>query len=78
MAEVQSLLVPNGGFQVPNGYKQKSSYCGFQSEVTVITGYGSTQDDEHLCSKRVTEPVLGYKCSKKSTTTTVHVLIRST
>ena len=36
-------------------------------------GYGSTQDDEHLCRENVTEPVViaGYKCSKS--TTTVHV-----
>ena len=51
------------------GYKQRSSYCEFKSEVTVITSssYGSTQDDEHLCEKREQSLWLdcSYKCSKK-------------
>ena len=38
-----------------------------QCEVTVITVYRSTQDDEHLCRFKVTEPVViaGYKCSRE-------------
>ena len=36
-------------------------------ESTVITGYGSTQDDEHLCRKREQSLCYaGYKCSKRA------------
>ena len=46
-------------------------------ESTVITGYGSTQDDEHLCWETKSEPVLcGLQVlEEKSTTTYVHTYI---
>jgi hypothetical protein len=47
---------------VTAGSNVKFSYHGLREH---------TQDDEHLCWKRVTEPVIaGYKCS--GSTTTIH------
>jgi hypothetical protein len=40
--------------------------AGSKCEVTVITGYRSTQDDEHLCGKTVTEPVVGLQVLEKA------------
>jgi activator of 2-hydroxyglutaryl-CoA dehydratase len=59
-AEVQLLRVRRRRCEntVITGYGRGPVTAGSKCEVTVITGYGSTQDDEHLCGEKGTEPVV--------------------